>query len=159
MNVSSLQEVKQELKEISQKQLLELCISLAKYKKDNKEYLAYLLFQSQDRDGFIAEIKKETDKHFSEIRLRTNLYPIRKGLRATLRIINKYCKYIGDKAVTAELLIYFCRKVKENKIPIHKSARLKNLFATQVKRIRSSISNLHEDLQADFLRELDEILK
>lgn len=159
MNVSSLQEVKQELQELPPKQLLELCLSLAKYKKDNKEYLAYLLFQSHDREGFIVEIKKETDKHFSEIQALTNLYPIRKGLRTTLRIINKYCKYMGDKAVTAELLIYFCRKVKQTKIPIHKSARLQNLFNTQVKRIRSAVSFLHEDLQADFLRELDELGK
>src|ERR1035437_719808 len=124
MKFPSLQEVKQELQEKSPKQLLELCLSLAKYKKDNKEYLGYLLFQTQDREGFIAEIKKEIDDRFSEIQALTNLYPIRKSLRATLRFVNKYCKYMGDKAVTAELLIYFCRKIKKSDIPIHKSTRI-----------------------------------
>jgi len=159
MNIPSLQEVKQELQEMSPKRLLELCLSLTKYKKDNKEYLGYLLFQASDREGFIAEIKKEIDNHFSEIQTLTNLYPVKKKLRSVLRIINKYCKYMGDKAVTAELLIYFCRKVKQAQIPIHKSARLENLFNTQVKRIHSAISGLHEDLQADFLRELHDIVK
>jgi hypothetical protein len=157
MNISSLQEVKEELKELPPKQLLELCLQLAKYKKDNKEYLGYLLFQSRDRDVFIAEIKSEIDNRFLEIKELTNLYPIRKGLRTTLRIINKYCKYMGDKAVTAELLIYFCRQIKNSKIPIHKSARLENLFNTQTKRINSAISFLHEDLQTDYLKELEEI--
>ncbi|MBI4947098.1 MAG: hypothetical protein HY840_11935 [Bacteroidetes bacterium] len=144
MNVPSLQDVKQELQEISPKQLFGLCLSLAKYKKDNKEYLGYLLFQAHDRERFITEIKNEIDKHFSEI-------------HSTLSIINKYCKYMGDKAVTAELLIYFCRKVKQtNNIPIYKSARLENLYNTQIKRIRSAITFLHEDIQADLLSELNQ---
>lgn len=159
MNVPSLQEVKKELQETPSKDLLELCLSLAKYKKDNKEYLGYLLFQAHDREGFIAEIKNEIDNRFAEMQILTNLYPIRKGLRSTLRFINKYCKYMGDKVITAELLIYFCRKIKKSGIPIHKSVRLENLLNTQIKRIRSAISGLHEDLQADFLRELDEIVK
>jgi hypothetical protein len=157
MNVSSLQEVKQELQELSPKELLELCISLAKYKKDNKEYLGYLLFQAHDRDGFILEVKSEIDSHFTEIVTQKNLYYIKKSLRKILRIINKYCKYMGDKSATAELHIYFCLKIKQAHIPIHKSARLVNLFNAEEKKIRSVISALHEDLQADFLKELDTI--
>lgn len=158
MNVSSLQEVKQELQELSQKELLELCISLAKYKKDNKEYLGYLLFQAQDRDGFVQQIKAEIDEHFTELKTQKNLYYIKKSLRKLLRILNKYCKYMGDKPATAEVLIYFCRKIKWSGIPIHKSTRLVNLFNAQVKKIRSVTSSLHEDLQADYLKELDTII-
>ena len=158
MDVSSLQEVKQELQELSPKELLELCISLAKYKKDNKEYLGYLLFQAQDRDGFILRIKTEIDAHFTELKTQKNLYYIKKSLRKMLRIINKYCKYMGDKAATAELLIYFCQKIKWSGIPIQKSVRLENLFNAQVKKIRSVTSALHEDLQADYLKELDTII-
>jgi hypothetical protein len=158
MNVSSLQEVKDELKELPPKELLELCISLAKYKKDNKEYLGYLLFQAQDRDGFILRVKTEIDDHFAEMQSQKNLYYIKKSLRKMLRIINKYCKYMGDKAATAELLIYFCSKIKRAGIPIHKSARLVNLFNAQEKKIRSVISSLHEDLQSDFLKELNAII-
>lgn len=157
MNVSSLQEVKQELQELSPKELLELCISLAKYKKDNKEYLGYLLFQAKDRGGFVVQVKAEIDIYFKEMEIQKNLYYIKKSLRKILRIINKYCKYVGDKAVTVELLLYFCRKIKNAGIPIHKSARLENLFNGQVKKIRSLASALHEDLQADYLKELSEI--
>ena len=158
MKVSSLQEVKQELQELSPKELLDLCIHLAKYKKDNKEYLGYLMFQAHDRDGFIVQIKAEIDEHFAEMAPQKNLYYIKKSLRKLLRIINKYCKYMGDKAASAEVHLYFCRMIKETEIPIHKSARLVNLFNAQEKKIRSLISGLHEDLQSDLLQELEAVL-
>jgi hypothetical protein len=157
MNTSSLQELKKELKELSPKQLSELCLALAKYKKDNKEYLSYLLFQSHNKESFASQIKKETDDFFEELQSQKNLYYIRKSLRARLRFLNKYCRYINDKATTADMLIYFLQKIKEHRIPIHHSARLQNLFDAQVKKIKSVIATLHEDLQADYLRELDEV--
>lgn len=157
MKASSLQEVKQELQELSPKELLEICISLSKYKKDNKEYLGYLLFQSHDKDGFIMQIKAETDELFEELKSQSNLYYIKKGLRRILRIINKYCKYMGDKAATAEVHLYFCLKIKQAGIPIHKSTRLANLFAAEQKKIKSLVSSLHEDLQADYQKEMNGI--
>jgi hypothetical protein len=156
MKTSSLQEVKRELQELSAKELLELCINLAKYKKDNKEYIAYLLFQAHDPESFIKEIKEEIDVRMAEIKTYTNPYPIRKGLRAALRMINKYCKYINDRSSAADLHIYFCRQIKQNRIPMH-NARLQNLFRTELKKVRSLISLLHEDLQADHLREFEGI--
>ncbi len=158
MDVSSLQEVKQELQELSPKELLELCISLAKYKKDNKEYLGYLLFQSKDTDGFILQVKAEIDNHFVELKTQKNLYYIKKSLRKLLRILNKYCKYMGNKSATAEVLIYFLLKIKQAYIPIDKSVRLVNMFNAQVKKIRSVTASLHEDLQSDYLKELDAII-
>ena len=44
MKSGTLADIKKELQELEPKQLAELCIALAKYKKDNKEYLDYLLF-------------------------------------------------------------------------------------------------------------------
>lgn len=157
MKTSSLQEVKQELQELSAKELLDICTHLAKYKKDNKEYLGYLLFQAHDKDGFISEIKAEIDEEFTELRSQKNLYYIKKGLRRILRILNKYCRYLGDKASSAEVHLYFCLKVKQAGIPIHKSPRLVNLFAAQQKKIMSLISGLHEDLQADYQKEMEGI--
>lgn len=158
MDVSSLQQVKQELQELSPRELLDLCVSLAKFKKDNKEYLAYLLFQAHDKDSFVLQVKAEVDADFKEMEIQKNLYYIKKSLRKILRIINKYCKYLGDKASATELHLYFCRKIKDAGIPIHKSARLTNLFNAEEKKIRSLISTLHEDLQADFLKELEGVL-
>lgn len=157
MKASSLHEIKKELIELPPERLVELCIALAKYKKDNKEFLDYLLFQSHDNTSFVNEIKSEIDLHFSELRSQPNLYYVKKSLRKLLRLIGKYCKYIGDKAIAAELHIYFCLKLKESGIPIRKSQLLVNMYEQQIKKIGALIAALHEDLQSDFASDLEKI--
>ncbi len=157
MKVSSISELKKELQELPQKQLVELCLSLAKYKKDNKEFLDYLLFQAHDKQSFITAVKTEIDDHFEELKTQANLYYVKKSLRKLLRIITKYCKYIGDKAAAAELHIYFCMKLKDSRIPYHKSQLLVNMYEQQLKKINSLISSLHDDLQQDYLNELEKL--
>lgn len=157
MKAAALNELKKELHHLPAKELVELCLSLAKYKKDNKEFLGYLLFESHDKDSFIKEIKSEIDAHFLSLEAQSNLYYIKKSLRKLLRILTKYCKYMGDKAVTAELHIYFCLKLKESGIPFHKSQLLVNMYEQQLKKIRTAISTLHEDLQSDFNSDLEKI--
>ena len=157
MKVSSISELKKELQELPQKQLVELCLSLAKYKKDNKEFLDYLLFQAHDKSAFITAVKTEIE-HFDELKTQANLYYVKKSLRKLLRLITKYCKYIGDKAAAAELHIYFCAKLKKSGIPYHKSQLLINMYEQQLKKINSLISSLHEDLQQDYMNELEKII-
>ena len=158
MKVSSISELKKELHELPQKQLVELCLSLAKYKKDNKEFLDYLLFQAHDKSSFVIAIKTEIDEHFEELKSQTNLYFVKKSLRKLLRIITKYTKYIDDKGLSAEMYIYFCTKLKFSGIPYHKSQMLVNLMEQQLKKINTLISTLHPDLQNDYLRDLEKII-
>jgi hypothetical protein len=158
MKVSSLSELKKELHELPQKQLMELCLSLAKYKKDNKEFLDYLLFQSHDKQSFVTAIKTEIDEHFEELKFQTNLYFVKKSLRKLLRILTKYCKYMGDKASATDVHIYFCVKLKASNIPYHKSQLLVNMYEQQLKKINTLILGLHEDLQQDYFNELQQIL-
>lgn len=157
MKSAGLSELKKELHQLPATELVELCIALAKYKKDNKEFLGYLLFESHDNATFVMEIKAEVDAHFLELRAQANLYYIKKSLRKLLRILTKYCKYIGNKAIAAELHIYFCLKLKESGIPIRKSQLLVNMYEQQLKKINTFISSLHEDLQSDFEKDLEKI--
>lgn len=157
MESATLNTIKKELQELSQKQLVELCVALAKYKKDNKEFLDYLLFEAHDKNNFILSVKKLMDEHFEELKTQSNLYYVKKSLRKLLRIISKYCKYIADKGLAADLHIYFCKKLKESKIPYHKSQLLINMYEQQLKKINSFVKTLHEDLQNDYLRELEEL--
>src|ERR1700752_595953 len=151
MKTASLSDLKKELQQISQKDLIDLCVNLAKYKKDNKEYLDFLLFESHNKPLYISSVKKEIDEHFEELKQQPNLYYVKKGLRKQLRLITKYSKYIGDKALAADLLIYFCSKLKHSGIPYHKSQLIVNLYDQQLKKINTLISSLHEDLQQDYL--------
>lgn len=158
MKAASIAELKKELQELPPKQLAELCITLAKYKKDNKEFLDYLLFEAHDKSSFVSGVKKEMDEHFAELRMQTNLYYVKKSLRKLLRIINKYCKYINDKALAAELHIYFCTRLKYSGIPYHKSQLLINLYEQELNKINTLIQGLHEDLQQDYMNDLEKII-
>lgn len=157
MKTATLSELKKELNELPQKQLLELCLTLAKYKKDNKEFLDYLLFEAHDKNNFISNVKTQIDEHFNELKTQQNLYFVKKSLRKLLRIITKYCKYIADKALAAELHIYFCKKFKASGIPYQKSQLLINMHNQQLKKINTLITALHPDLQNDYLRDLEDL--
>lgn len=134
-------------------EITELCLRLAKFKKENKELLTYLIFEAHDEQGFIQSIKKEVDEQFAEIN-KSNLYFVKKTLRKILRNINKHIRYTGSSQVTIELLIYFCRSIQESGIPIQKNPIIANLYKGQVQKINKTLLSLHEDLQYDYTREI-----
>lgn len=157
MKTTSISEIKKELQELELRTLVELCLELAKYKKDNKEFLGYLLFDAHNKTAFMAGVKTHMDTQFSEIDTGNNLYYVKKSLRKILRQIVKYCRYLDDKALSAELHIYFCQKLKRSGIPYQKSQLLVNLYGQELKKINSFISLLHPDLQSDYTRELEQL--
>lgn len=138
-------------------ELVELCLSLAKYKRDNKAFLGYLLFEANNKIFFTNSVKSEIDEHFQTIDPQQNLYYVKKGLRKLLRTLGKYSKFTGDKAFTADVLIYFCSKLKNSGIPYQKSPLLVNLYAQQLKKINSLVDKFHEDLKLDYIQEIEKI--
>jgi hypothetical protein len=153
MRSATIQDIKTELKNLPASQLTELCLRLAKFKKDNKELLTYLLFEATDENSFIAAVKKEMDEGFTELP-KPNLYLTKKTLRKILRTTAKQIRYMSSPQAEVELLTYFCRKIRHTKIPLGDSPVLNNLYRQQLKKVRSIIATLHEDLQYDFLRDL-----
>src|SRR6202012_5807894 len=153
MKAATIQEIKQELQTLPPSRLSELCLRLAKFKKDNKELLTYLLFEATDEAAYIAGVKKEIDLGFSELP-KPNLYLTKKSLRKVLRTTARQIRYTGSPQAEAELLTYFCRKVRHSGIPLEDSPVLNNLYRQQLKKIRSVIATLHEDLQYDLLKAL-----
>jgi hypothetical protein len=156
MRPATIQDIKTELKTLPATELTELCLRLAKSKKDNKELLTYLLFEAGDEPAFIATVKKEMDESFTELP-KPNLYLTKKTLRKILRTTTKQIRYMASPQAEVELLTWFCRKVRDTKIPIHDSPVLNNLYRQQLKKIRSVIATLHEDLQYDYLRDLNSL--
>ena len=155
MKAASLNDIKKELTTLDQDVIQALCMRLAKYKKENKELLTYLLFEAHDERNFVASVKEEIDDLFQE--LPSNTYYLKKTLRKILRHVNKQIKYSGIKETELELRISFCVHVKEAKIPLKSSVQLLNLYQQQVKKIMTALSKLPEDLQADYQREVDMI--
>lgn len=149
MNTASANDLKEELKTLKPAQLAELCIRLARFKKENKELLTYLLFEAHNEEGYITSIKREMDELFSEINL-SHLYYAKKSLRKIVRIINKYTRYSGIKQTEIELRLYFCVTLKNSEIPIHRNPVISNLYKSQLKKIDGLLKSLHEDLQYDY---------
>lgn len=153
MNTASLQEIKKELHTLDQEAVESLCNRLAKYKKENKELLTYLLFEAHDERAYIENVKEELRELFKTLPS-SNLYLIKKTLRKILRFANKQIKYSGIKQTELELRIFFCTKMKEAKIPRVPGTVLFNLYQQQLNKIETSFAKLPEDLQTDYEREL-----
>ncbi len=149
MKASSLKELRDELKIYPPEQLQALCVRLAKFKKENKELLSYLLFEADNEQAYIESVKEEMDAGFATMNRRST-YLIKKSLRKILRDTNKYIKYSGIKTTELDLLIYFCRKVRTSKIPLGRNVALQNLYARQVAKIEKVLEKLHEDIQIDY---------
>jgi hypothetical protein len=153
MKAASLSEIKKEISLLPPQEIAELCLRLARYKKENKELLTYLLFEAADEIAFIDGIKQETDTFFAEIN-NANLYFAKKSIRKILRNINKHIRYSGKPETGAELLIYFCSALNNSGIDYKKSTALVNLYAAQIKKINKYIDSMHEDLQYDFRKQM-----
>lgn len=150
--------LKNELRQHSQQELIEFCLKLAKFKKENKELLSYVLFDSKDEDEYIRAIKEEIDLEFSKFNYE-RLYFVKKSTRKTLRIIKKYIRYSKKKETEAHVLIYFCSKLKQLSPGYKRSLQMINIFERQLSVVKKAISSLHEDLQYDFNLEIEELGK
>ena len=156
MKAASLKELKTELGNLPNDRVIELCLRLIKYKKENKELLTYLLFDAGHEDSYIQEVKLQIDEEFENMNL-YNLYLAKKTVRKVLRTSNKYIKYSGLKQTEAEILIHFCKKLKDSGISLSKNKALNNLYDRQMIRNNKAISTLHEDLQYDFQIEIEDL--
>ena len=156
MKAATINEIKQELHAIAPAKLLELCLRLAKSKKENKELLTYLLFEAHDESAFIESVKQDMEEQFEAIN-QSNLYFAKKSLRKILRTTTKYIRHTGSKQAEVELLLHFCNTLSNSSIPIHKSTVLNNLYQSQLKKIAKTVATMHEDLQYDYLKQLKKL--
>lgn len=156
MKAASLKEIKSELNHRSSQELLAICLRLAKFKKENKELLTYLLFESENEEAFKQSIKEKLDFDFEAINTKTYFY-IKKSVRKILRELKKFIRYSQNKETEVELLLYFCEKLKEFKPSIKRNMTLVNLYNRQLEFISKKIKTLHEDLQYDYELELENL--
>ncbi|MDB5004026.1 MAG: hypothetical protein JWQ34_2251 [Mucilaginibacter sp.] len=151
-----LQDIKKELQHLSSLQIAELCLRLARHKKENKELLAYLLFEADNEAAFIEKVKAEIGFMFSQLPIRS--YDAAKYLRKILRLIGKYTKFMASKEAEIDLLLNFCTDYIQyaDRRTSYKPLRL--ILVRQVEKIRTAIGKLHEDLQFDFINDYNLVL-
>jgi hypothetical protein len=156
LKLYGLADIKKELQFHDKGYLVDLCLRLGRYKKENKELLAYLLFDADNERGFIENVIAESGFMFSQ--LPSNNYQMAKSMRKILRLLSKYVKFMGSKEAEIEFLLSFCRNYIEyaDKRGSYKPMRL--IFTRQLDKIGKAIAKLHEDLQFDYMQDYNAIL-
>ncbi len=151
-----LQDIKKEIQHLSALQLTDLCLRLARHKKENKELMAYLLFEADNQAAFIEKVKAEVGFMFSQMPVQS--YNAAKYMRKILRLIGKYIKFIAAKDAEIELLLNFCDNYLQyaDRKSSYKPLRL--ILTRQIEKIKATINKLHEDVQADFISEYEQLL-
>jgi len=157
MKTATVRELKQELSNQSQSELLELCLHLSKFKKENKELLTYLLYEADYEEGFIAGVRGEVEEQFTLINTKSYFY-IKKSVRKILRMVKKYIRYSKKKETEVELLLHFCSELKKMKPSMQNNVSLLNIFNRQIALIKKTVASMHEDLQYDYEMELNELV-
>ncbi len=152
MKTASLKELKQEFESLTREEAVALCLRLAKFKKDNKELLSYLLFEARDEAGFINSVKEEIEEQFDTMNKSTP-YVAKKGVQRIIRILKKHIRYSGMKETEVELLLFFCRQLKDSGIRMRSSRVISNIYQRQLSAIEKALLGLHEDIRYDYEEE------
>lgn len=156
MYTASLSELKKELKQLPEDELLAVCLRLARYKKDNKELLHYLLLESANETFYIEQVKDDITEAFSTVNP-SSLYLAKKTVRKALRLATKQIRFSGNKQTEVEILLFFCQSLIELNIGWKASKVLVNMLLNQIKKIEKALATLHEDLQYDYQENLERI--
>jgi hypothetical protein len=154
MKAVTVVQLKKELITCTSDELIELCLRLSKFKKENKELLTYLLFESSDETGYIESVKSEVDAQFENINTNSYFY-IKKSVRKILRLIKKFSRYSLKKETEVELMLHFCLKLQEFRPTIRKNTTLMNIYTRHLTSIKKIVATLHEDLQYDYQIQID----
>jgi len=152
----TIHEIQKELSTLDKEDVLDLCMRLAKHKKENKELLSYLLFEVNDEKEYLEKIKKSLDELFNEIN-RKSAYTTKKGLQKVVRNLNKFIKNSSKKETELDLRIYFCKKVRTARIDLDSSKIISNLYYREIDKIKTVYSKLHEDIQYDYKDDLEKL--
>ena len=149
--------LKKELSQQGHKELVEICLNMAKLKVENKEMLSYLLFDADNPLEYAQGIKQEIQLQFKE--LNVHYYYATKSLRKTLRLINKYSRFTKFKQGEIELLLHFSALFSNTIASDTKHLPLLGLQYRSLTKAASLIQKIHEDLRYDYVKEFNLILE
>lgn len=156
METAPLGQIKNELKILSHDRLQEICLRMAKFKKENKELLSYLLFDSINESGFVQNAKEDILFQFQNLN-QGKYSSITNGLRKIQKSTDQYIRISGLKETELELLIYFCKTMRNKRLKFSSFPVVANIYNRMVAKAQKVYASLHPDLQTDFEEEINSI--
>lgn len=154
MNTASITEIKKELQTLTRDELITTCLDLGKFKKENKELLSYILFEKENEQYYIDQLKAEVEIEFSNINTNSYFY-IKKSVRRILKYIKKHIRYSKKKDTEIQLLIHFCKQMSKLNPSIKNNQMLINIYKRQLVSTEKALLKIHEDLQYDFEEDIE----
>ncbi|MDE0561870.1 hypothetical protein OU792_17870 [Algoriphagus sp. NF] len=156
MKFPSLSQLKKDLSLLNEQELIELIAELSKFSRDNKAYLFFKLHEKDNPGLFLEMAKEELELEFQKANTQHGYYA-KKSAQAIRRKMNKLLKLNKKKEDQAELILFFCERLKEYGYLAHRHPVIQNLYEIQIRKAEKLISGLHEDLQYDFQEKMREL--
>ena len=152
MKAASIAELKKALVRLEHGELLEACLRLVRFKKDNKELLTYLLFMAHDEQAFAEYLCSEIDEHFLN---KPSLH--KKTVRSIIRWTNKVLRFTKVNDTEVQVRLHFCRRLRDSETPLRRSRVLFNMYQGQLKKVSKIIEKMHDDVRREIETEISEL--
>lgn len=155
--MEKLSDLKKELLELSKPELIQLCLRVAKLKRENKELLAYLIFDSEDPIFYAQKLKPEIKEVFEQPF--QHAYYLTKSIRKAMRLITKYYRFTSNKQGETELLIYLVEEFYLSWRNEYRYQALGKVIFRCLEKAQSNLKKIDEDFRADFEDPINELVK
>ena len=149
MEAATIAQLKKALVKIDQSDLLDACLRLARFKKDNKELLTYLLFRSNDETGYANYLCGLIDEQFIE-----TPKAHKKTLRKLIRSMDKWLRYSCNKETEYQVRLHFCHALKASDTPFLETRVTTNMYLRQIKKLDQVIEKFEKDIRNECLMEI-----
>lgn len=156
MMSASTEDIRKELQKLPPKKVLDLTLRLARFKKENKELLTYLLFEAGDEQGYVHSLRLEIDALLADVQKAPSA-TIKKQLRRVTRLITRQSKYIGSKWAAVDLHLYFCNELRSHPDQLLKITSANTIFHQQLNKAAKLLPALEADLQYDYQQQLESL--
>lgn len=149
MKAESISSLKKALLQLDNSQLIDACLRLARFKKDNKGLLTYMLFLARDEPGYIDYMCGYIDEQFA-------LHPRahRKTVRKIIRWMDKCLRFSGNKETEVQVRLHFCQALMSSKTPYQTSRVINNMFTGQIKKARKAMEKFHKDVKMEYEQQI-----
>jgi hypothetical protein len=158
MKIASVTELKKEFNYLSKDDLVDLLNKLIRYSKENKEFVHYLLLESDFEENYIQKIKEEVNDEFKGIDTRS-WKTMKKPIQRILRLLKKHIKFSKNPQSEIELLLFFCEKLSFYKTALNRNPIIYNIYNRQIISINKALEKLHEDIQFDYREEIEKAME
>ena len=155
--MEKLSDLKKELLELNKPELIQLCLRVAKLKRENKELLAYLIFDADDPLFYAQKLKPEIKEVFEQPF--QHAYYLTKSIRKVMRLITKYYRFTSNKQGETDLLIYLVEEFHQSWRYEYRYQALGKVIFRCLEKAQTNLKKIDEDFRADFEQPLAELLQ